>query len=330
MFWLVVFIVALALVFNFVNGMNDAANSIATIVGTRVLPPGLAVLWAAFFNFAAVFTFGVAVAGTIGKGIVDPAVVDAWLVLSALVGAIIWSYACTAMGLPISVSHALIGGLAGAAITKSGMHVLNAAGLLKVALFIFLSPLLGMVLSYFLMVAMFWIFRRSTPRKVDRVFRVGQLVSSAAFSLGHGSNDAQKTMGIIAVLLFSTGYIDTFYVPLWVILAANGTIALGTLAGGWQVVRTMGMRLTALQPVGGFCAETGGAISVFLASFLGVPVSTTHTITGSIIGVGSTLNVSAVRWGIAGRIVWAWLLTIPCSAFVSAVVYAILHATALT
>ena len=310
-------IIAIALAFDFINGLHDAANSIATVVSTRVLPPKWAVAWAAFFNFAAAMLFGVAVAKTIGKGIVDPSIITPWLVLAALTGAIAWSYGCTLFGLPISVSHSLIGGLAGAGVAHSGTQVLLSGGLLKVALFIVLSPLLGLVLGYVLMIAMFWIFRRWSPRRVDRLFRVGQLVSSAAFSLGHGSNDAQKTMGIIAVVLFSTGHIDHFYVPLWVVLAAYSAIALGTLAGGWRVIRTMGMGLTALKPVGGFCAETGGALSLFLASFLGVPVSTTHTITGAILGVGSTINASAVRWGVAGRIVWAWVLTIPCSAFIS-------------
>ncbi|MBI5503056.1 MAG: inorganic phosphate transporter [Deltaproteobacteria bacterium] len=320
MLTLVIIVIVLALIFDFVNGMNDAANSIATVVSTRVLPPWLAVAWAAFFNFAAAILFGVAVAKTIGKGIVDPAIITPWLVLAALVGAIVWSAGCTEFGLPISVSHSLIGGLAGAGVAHSGTQVLVGSGLLKVVLFIVLSPLIGLVLGYLLMIAMFWIFRRSTPRRVDRIFRVGQLVSSAAFSLGHGSNDAQKTMGIITVLLFSTGHIDHFYVPLWVILAAYSAIALGTLAGGWRVIRTMGMGLTALKPVGGFCAETGGAASLFLASILGVPVSTTHTITGAILGVGSTVNASAVRWGVAGRIVWAWILTIPCSAFIAGTV----------
>ena len=319
---LVIGIVVLALLFDFVNGMNDAANSIATIVGTRVLPPGLAVLWAAFFNFVAAFVFGVAVAKTIGQGIVDPTVVTRWVVLAALVGAIVWAYACTHFGLPISVSHALIGGMAGAAVIKAGTGALIASGLTKVLLFIVLSPLIGLVLGFVFMVAIFWIFRRSSPGRVDRIFRVGQLVSSAAFSLGHGSNDAQKTMGIIAALLYSSGYLGTtFYVPTWVIFASYASIALGTLAGGWQVVRTMGMRLTALKPVGGFCAETAAAVSILGASLAGIPVSTTHTITGAIVGVGSTVRASAVRWGIAGRIVWAWIFTIPCSALVAAGVW---------
>ena len=330
MLTLVIIGVVLALVFDFVNGMNDAANSIATIVGTRVMRPGLAVVWAAFFNFVAAFIFGVAVAKTIGKGIVDPAVVSQWLILAALVGAITWSYACTHLGLPISVSHALIGGLAGAAVIKAGFGALLGAGLAKILLFIVLSPVIGLVLGFLFMVAVYWIFRRSTPRGVDRIFRVGQLISSAVFSLGHGTNDAQKTMGIIAALLYSSGYLgNTFYVPIWVVLAAHTAIALGTLAGGWRVVRTMGMRLTALKPVGGFCAETAAAVSILGASLAGVPVSTTHTITGAILGVGATRGTSAVRWGVAGRILWAWLLTIPCSALLAAGVWWVFYATGL-
>jgi PiT family inorganic phosphate transporter len=322
---LVIFLVALALLFDFINGMNDAANSIATIVSTRVLAPWMAVIWAAFFNFAAAFLFGVGVAKTIGKGIIDPAVVNEWTILATLLGAILWGYACTHFGIPISISHALIGGLAGAGVAKAGASVLVMSGLTKVVMFIVLSPLIGLVAGYLLMVAIYWIFRRASPRRVDRVFRVGQLVSSAAFSLSHGTNDAQKTMGIITVLLFSTGCIDSFEVPTWVIFSAYAAIALGTMAGGWRVVRTMGMRLTALQPVGGFCAETGGAIAVFTASAAGIPVSTTHTIAGAIVGVGSTVNASAVRWGVAGRMVWAWILTIPCAAFVSALAWWLIH-----
>jgi len=322
--------VALALLFDFVNGMNDAANSIATVVGTRVLPPGLAVAWAAFFNFAAAFLFGVAVAKTIGKGVIDPAIVTPWVVLAALFGAVVWAYACTHFGLPISVSHALIGGLAGVAIVKAGTCALNQAGLLKITLFIVLSPLLGLLLGFLFMVAVLWIFRRATPGRVDRLFRVGQLVSSAAFSLSHGANDAQKTMGIIAALLFASGYLgDTFYVPLWVVFACYAAIALGTLAGGWRVIRTMGMRLTALKPVGGFCAETAAAASILVATAAGIPVSTTHTITGSICGVGATVRASAVRWGVAGRIVWAWVLTIPCAGLVGAALWLVFHATGL-
>ncbi|NMC69419.1 MAG: inorganic phosphate transporter [Myxococcales bacterium] len=322
--------VALALLFDFVNGMNDAANSIATVVGTRVLPPGLAVAWAAFFNFAAAFLFGVAVAKTIGKGVVDPAVVTRWVVLAALVGAILWSYACTHFGLPISVSHALIGGLAGAALVKAGTCALNGSGLFRIAVFIVLSPLIGLVLGFLLMIGVLWLFRRATPGRVDRLFRIGQLVSSAAFSLSHGANDAQKTMGIIAALLFASGYLgDTFYVPTWVVFASYTAIALGTLAGGWRVIRTMGMRLTALKPVGGFCAETAAAASILAATAAGIPVSTTHTITGSICGVGATVRASAVRWGVAGRIVWAWVLTIPCSGLVAAGLWWLFDATGL-
>jgi PiT family inorganic phosphate transporter len=283
------------------------------------------VIWAAFFNFAAAFLLGVGVAKTIGKGIIDPAVVNEWTILATLLGAILWGYACTHFGIPISISHALIGGLAGAGVAKAGASVLVMSGLTKVVMFIVLSPLIGLVAGYLLMVAIYWIFRRASPRRVDRVFRVGQLVSSAAFSLSHGTNDAQKTMGIITVLLFSTGCIDSFEVPTWVIFSAYAAIALGTMAGGWRVVRTMGMRLTALQPVGGFCAETGGAIAVFTASAAGIPVSTTHTIAGAIVGVGSTVNASAVRWGVAGRMVWAWILTIPCAAFVSALAWWLIH-----
>ncbi len=315
-------IVSIALLFDFVNGMNDAANSIATIVSTRVLSPRLAVLWAAFFNFAAVFGFGVHVATTIGKGIVNVTVVNEYLILSSLIGAIIWAYTCTHYGLPISVSHSLIGGLMGAALIKAGPGSLLYPGIFKISLFIFLSPLIGMILGFFLMVGVTWIFRRTSPDRVDRTFRIGQLVSSAIFSLGHGTNDAQKTMGIIALTLYSAGYLgDTFYVPLWVIVSAYLAIALGTYLGGWKVVRTMGMKITLLRPVGGFCAETGSAAVLLGTAMAGIPVSTTHTIAGAIIGVGATRRLSAVRWGIAGRIVWAWILTIPSAALVSALVY---------
>jgi PiT family inorganic phosphate transporter len=314
---LVIAIIALALLFDFLNGMNDAANSIATVVSTGVLPPRLAVAWAAFFNFAAAGLFGVRVATTIGRGIVDLGVVDPWLILAALMGAILWTYLCTHLGLPISVSHALIGGLAGAAIVKGGFGVLILPGVAKVAAFIVLSPLIGGVLGFLFMILVFWIFRSTQPRQVDRHFRVGQLLSSAAYSLGHGLNDAQKTMGIITVLLFSAGYLPEFHVPLWVIFSSYSVIALGTLTGGWRVVHTIGVRLTKLRPVNGFCAETAGACSIFIASHFGIPVSTTHTIAGAIAGVGSTSRISAVRWGVASRIVWAWVLTLPCAAIVS-------------
>jgi len=319
---LVVAIIALALLFDFLNGMNDAANSIATIVSTGVLPPRLAVVWAAFFNFVAAFGFGVRVATTVGKGIVHVAVVDSWLILAALLAAILWVWICTSFGLPISVSHALIGGLAGAGVAKAGWGAMIVPGVVKVAVFIFVAPMLGMVLGFTLMVLVFWIFRRTHPRRVDGMFRVGQLVSSAAYSLGHGLNDAQKTMGIIAVLLFSSGYLgDEFRIPVWVIVSCYTVIALGTATGGWRVIRTMGVRLTRLKPVGGFCAETAGALSIFSATFFGIPVSTTHTIAGAIAGVGSAHRVSAVRWGVAREIVVAWVLTLPATALVAAGVW---------
>jgi len=322
---LVILIIAIALLFDFLNGMNDAANSIATVVSTRVLSPRIAVLWAAFFNFVAAFGFGVHVANTIGKGIVDPTVVTPLLILAALVGAVVWTHLCTRVGLPISVSHALIGGLAGAGVARAGFGCLVTSGLTKVAVFIVLSPLIGMVVGALLMIAVSWLFRGTSPHRVDSLFRVGQLLSSAAFSLGHGTNDAQKTMGIVAVLLFTSGYLgDTFYVPIWVVLIAHTAIALGTLAGGWRVIRTMGVKLTDLRPVGGFCAESSGALMLIGTALGGIPVSTTHTIAGAIMGVGATRRLSAVRWGIAGRIVWAWVLTIPTTAVVSALAYAAL------
>lgn len=322
MLTLVLIIIILALVFDFLNGMNDAANSIATIVSTGVLPPRLAVLWAAFFNFIAAFGFGVHVAATIGRGIIDVAIVDEYLILSALIGAIVWTELCTRYGLPISVSHALIGGLVGAGMAKGGFAVLVLGGITKVTLFIFLSPLFGLILGYINMLIVMWGVRRTAPHRVDRVFRVGQLLSSAAFSLGHGTNDAQKTMGIIALVLFTSGYLgDTFYVPTWVILSAHAAIALGTYMGGWKVVRTMGMKLTHLRPVGGFCAETAAATMLLGTALGGIPVSTTHTVAGAIMGVGATRRLSAVRWGVAGRIIWAWILTIPASAGVAAVAY---------
>jgi PiT family inorganic phosphate transporter len=325
MLTLTLFIVVLALLFDFVNGMNDAANSIATIVSTRVLSPRLAVAWAAFFNFAAAFGFGVHVADTVGRGIVDTAVVTPTLILAALVGAILWSYLCTVYGLPISVSHALIGGLAGAGLAKAGPAALVVSGLVKVGIFIVLSPILGLVMGALLMILVSWIFRAVSPFRVDRFFRVGQLLSSAAFSLGHGTNDAQKTMGIIAVLLDTTGYIDHFYVPVWVILSAYTAIALGTLAGGWKVIRTMGVKLTDLRPVDGFCAETAGATMLLGTALGGIPVSTTHTIAGAIMGVGATRRLSAVRWGIAGKIVWAWFFTIPAAALVGGLLYTLFN-----
>jgi len=309
---IIIITVGIALLFNFLNGMNDAANSIATVVSTKVLPPLVAVIWAAFFNFAAVFFFGVNVAKTIGTGIVEPSIINEYIVLAALIGSVIWTYACTFMGLPISVSHALIGGLIGPALIVGGTGILISSGIIKVALFIVLSPIIGLILGYFLMILTMLVFRNQAPMKVDHIFRGLQLVSSAVFSFGHGTNDAQKTMGIIAVLLFSTGRLGAeFYVPLWVILTSYASISLGTLFGGWKVIKTLGLNLTDLKPVHGFSAETAGAITIIGSSLAGIPVSTTHTITGSIMGVGMTRRLSAVRWGIAWKIALAWVLTIP-------------------
>ena len=324
---LLIIVIVVALGFDFVNGFHDAANSIATVVSTRVLTPRMAVIWAAFFNFAAFFVFHTAVANTVGKT-VDPAVVSEAVVFAGLVGAIAWNLTTWWLGLPTSSSHAIIGGFAGAGVAKAGFGVLNAASVEKTILFIFLSPLIGLALGFLLMLANMWIFRRSTPARVDNLFRRLQLVSAAAFSLGHGGNDAQKTMGIISALLVGAGYLKleadgSLPMPLWVVFAAYTAISLGTLAGGWRIVKTLGQRITALKPVGGFSAETAAAGSLYLATFLGVPVSTTHTITGAIVGVGSTRRLSAVRWGVAGRIVWAWLLTIPAAAVMAAVAYAI-------
>ena len=319
----VVALIGVALIFDFINGFHDAANSIATVVSTRVLSPGKAVIWAAFFNFVAAFTFGTAVAKTVGSGLVDINIVTFAVIFAGLVGAIVWDLITWYFGLPTSSSHALIGGYAGAAVAKAGFAAIIPGGWSKTLLFIVLAPLIGMVLGFFIMVAVLWIFRWFSPSRVDRWFRRLQLLSAAAYSLGHGGNDAQKTMGIIAGVLFAGGYISTFRIDLWVILMAHAAIALGTLSGGWRIIHTMGSKITKLQPVGGFAAETAGAISLFTATHLGVPVSTTHTITGAIIGVGSIRRLSAVRWGVAGRIVWAWILTIPASAFISAVTYKI-------
>jgi PiT family inorganic phosphate transporter len=322
---IVIITIVIALGFDFLNGMNDAANSIATIVSTKVLSPLLAVLWAAFFNFAAAFIFGVHVATTIGKGIVDVNMVNEYIVIAALLGAIVWVYGCTYLGFPISVSHALIGGLIGPILFMAGPSALIANGIIKVALFIVLSPFIGMALGYLVSVTTMYLFRKRSPKKVDSLFRVLQLFSSAIFSLGHGSNDAQKTMGIIAVLLYSTGYLGSeFYVPTWVIFAAYTSIAFGTITGGWKVIKTLGMGLTNLKPFQGFCAETAGAITIIGNSLAGIPVSTTHTITGSIMGVGMTKRLSAVRWGVATNIVWAWVLTIPGSMLFSWLFYLVI------
>ena len=316
-------IILVALTFDFLNGFHDAANSIATVVSTRVLSPRHAVVWAAFFNFIAAFGLSLSVAGTVGKGIVAPGAITNLVILAGLAGGIVWNLVTWYYGLPVSSSHALIGGLIGAALVAGGARALVWAGINKTLLFIVLSPLIGLLLGFALMVAMYWIFRRATPTRVDRMFRRLQFVSSALVSLGHGTNDAQKTMGVIAALLFANGYLgSTFYVPAWVVLAANATIAAGTLAGGWRIVKTMGMRITKLEPVGGFCAETAAAFSILGATFGGIPVSTTHTIAGAIMGVGATRRLSAVRWGVAARIVWAWVVTIPAAGAVAAVTYA--------
>ncbi|WP_411878123.1 anion permease [Polaromonas sp. YR568] len=330
--WVVFLLVFLAIAFDFMNGFHDAANSIATVVSTGVLKPGQAVLFAAFFNFLAYFIFHLSVAATIGKGIVMPGVVDTHVVFGALMGAITWNIVTWFYGIPSSSSHALIGGIVGAVIAKAGASALIASGVFKVVAFIFVSPLLGFLLGSLMMVAVAWVCRRTTPSKADRWFRRLQLVSAGAYSLGHGGNDAQKTAGIIWLLLIAatTSNVQglpvwmmatTEHLPIWVVIVCYIAIGFGTMFGGWRIVKTMGQRITKLKPVGGFCAETGGALTLFLATALGIPVSTTHTITGAIVGVGSTQRASAVRWGVAGNIVWAWIFTIPASAFVAAIAY---------
>jgi inorganic phosphate transporter, PiT family len=334
----VVCIVAVALVFDFINGFHDSANSIATVVSTRVLSPGKAVFWAAFFNFVAAFAVGTAVAKAIGKGLIDISIVDPNVILGGLLGAIIWDLVTWYLGLPSSSSHALLGGYAGAAIAKAGFGALILSGWVLPVAFIVISPILGMLIALTLTVGLSWLLQRAPPGPVDRVFRRLQLVSAALYSLSHGANDAQKTMGIIVSLLVSTqasfvnqtGWLSHLYlpsadhIPLWIILSAHTAIALGTAAGGWRIVKTMGTRITRLRPFGGFCAETAGGITVLLASNLGVPVSTTHTITGAIVGVGAAQRLSAVRWGVAKRIVWAWILTMPMSAAIAALAYLLL------
>jgi len=337
----VVFVLAILLVafaFDFVNGFHDSANSIATVVSTRVLSPSLAVVWAAFFNFVAAFGFGTAVAKTMGSGLIHVELIDPQVIVAGLIGAIAWDVITWIYGIPSSSSHALMGGYAGAAIVKAGAGALVPSGWINPILFIVLSPLIGFALGLVMMVGVGWTFRRARPRQIDSWFRKFQLVSAAAYSLGHGTNDAQKTMGIVVGLLFSAQaafkdfplrflHITSMAViPIWVILWAHAAIALGTLAGGWRIVRTMGQRITKLRPYGGFCAESAGAISIFIASHFGIPVSTTHTITGAISGVGATQRISSVRWGVAGRIVWAWILTIPAAAVIAAIVYLMLHA----
>jgi inorganic phosphate transporter, PiT family len=319
------FIILVALVFDFLNGFHDAANSIATVVSTRVLSPQKAVLWAAFFNFVAAFVLGTHVAKTLGSGMIDLKVVSHDVVLAGLLGAITWNLITWYYGIPVSSSHALIGGYAGAAMAKAGPSAIIAAGWVKTLEFIVLAPLIGAFLGFFLMVAVTWIFRRWNPFRLDQLFRRLQLVSAAFYSLGHGGNDAQKTMGIITGTLVASGYLRTFEVPLWVILISHAAIAFGTMFGGWRIVKTMGTKITKLQPFGGFCAETSGAITLVGATLWGIPVSTTHTITGAIMGVGATRRLSAVKWGVAGRIVWAWVLTIPLAAGVAAVSYQFLR-----
>ena len=317
-----IFLILLALSFDFLNGFHDSANSIATVVSTRVLSPKIAIIWAAFFNFIAFLFFGLHVANTIGKGIIDIAVMDKGIIFAILIGACGWNIITWYFGLPTSSSHALIGGMIGSALIKSGPGSLIWAGILKTVAFILISPALGFILGVGFGVIVYWIFRKSSPLQVDHIFRKGQLVSAAFYSLGHGGNDAQKTMGIVASLLFSSGLLGgKFYIPFWVVISCYTAIALGTMSGGWRIVKTMGQKVVKLRPVDGFCAEMGGAITLIVSSLFGIPVSTTHTITGAITGVGSLKRLSAVRWGVAGRILWAWILTIPCSAAISALTY---------
>jgi PiT family inorganic phosphate transporter len=335
-FTVVVLLISIALVFDYINGFHDAANSIATVVATRVLTPFQAVVWAAFFNFVAAFVFGTAVAKTIGKGFVDLNLVTPYVIMAGLAGAIVWDLITWWLGLPTSSSHALIGGYAGAAIARVGLlrgfgHSIEALNLTSQGEWPFTlkmiigAPLIGLVAAYLLMIVVYWLFRKSTPSKMDRYFRKLQLLSAAAFSLSHGSNDAQKTAGIITSVLFTSRYLKTFEVPFWVLMAAHAAIALGTMSGGWRIVRTMGGRLTRLKPRSGFCAETGAAISVLLSTYLGTPVSTTHAIAGAIVGVGSIQRMKAVRWGLATNIVWAWVLTIPAAATIAFLSFCLLH-----
>ncbi len=321
----IVVVVFVALVFDYINGFHDAANSIATVVSTRVLSPGQAVVWAAFFNFVAAFFFGTAVAKTVGKGMVDLEIVTYGVILAGLTGAILWNIITWYWGLPTSSSHALFGGYAGAAVAKAGFGAIIVSGWTKTLVFIVVAPVVGLVVGLTVMTSIFWIFRNNAPSGVDRWFRRMQLTSAAAFSLMHGANDAQKTMGIITGALVAGGYLSTFEVPFWVVLAAHTAIGLGTLSGGWRIIKTMGSKITKLQPVGGFAAETGAAVSIYIATALGVGISTTHTITGAIIGVGATRRVSAVRWGVARQIVWAWILTIPASATIGAISFYLIH-----
>ena len=318
----IVLLILLALVFDFLNGFHDSANSIATVVSTRVLSPRVAIIWAAFFNFAAFAFFGLHVANTIGRGIIDIAIIDKHIIFGTLVGACGWNIITWYFGLPTSTSHALIGGMIGSALVKTGPKALVWSGILKTVSFIFISPAIGLILGLGIGIMVYRIFRNSSPMKVDHIFRKGQLVSAAFYSMGHGGNDAQKTMGIIASLLFSAGLLGgAYHIPSWVVIACYGAISVGTMFGGWRIVKTMGQKISKLKPVDGFCAEFGAAITLFISSAFGIPVSTTHTITGAIVGVGSLKRISAVKWGVAGQIVWAWILTIPCSAIISALAY---------
>src|SRR5512142_528099 len=323
--WSLLLIIAVALAFDFLNGFHDAANSIATVVSTRVLSPQKAVVWAAFFNFAAAFLLGTHVAKTVGKGMVDLSVVTSEVILAGLLGAIVWNLITWYYGIPVSSSHALWGGYAGAAIAKAGPRAIIASGWVLPLAYIVIAPLVGLVLGFLLQVLVTWLFRSWHPFRLDKLFRRLQLLSAGLYSLGHGGNDAQKTMGIITGLLVTSGYLKTFDVPLWVELLSYATIALGTMLGGWRIVKTMGPKITKLQPFGGFCADTARAITLFWATASGIPVSTTHTITGAIMGVGATRRLSAVKWGVAGRIVWAWVLTIPLAAAMSALTYYVVH-----
>jgi PiT family inorganic phosphate transporter len=323
--WVLLLIILVALAFDFLNGFHDAANSIATVVSTRVLSPQKAVVWAAFFNFVAAFVLGTHVAKTLGKGMIDLSVVTQEVVLAGLIGAILWNLITWYYGIPVSSSHALIGGYAGAAIAKAGWGAIVTSGWTKTLQFIVLAPLIGMVLGFALMTGVTWLFRRWNPFRLDKLFRRLQLLSAGLYSLGHGGNDAQKTMGIITGLLVASGHLRRFEVPLWVILISHAAIALGTMFGGWRIVKTMGSKITKLQPFGGFCAETSGALTLVGATLFGIPVSTTHTITGAIVGVGATKRLSAVKWGVAGRIVWAWVLTIPLAAAMAAASYFLLR-----
>jgi len=325
MFWFAILICAVAFLFDFFNGFHDAANSIATVVSTRVLTPRVAVVWAAFFNFVAAFTFGTAVARTMGKGMIRLEAVDLYVILAGLLGAIFWDIITWYWGLPVSSSHALIGGYAGAAVTKAGWGVVLLRGWSRTVLFIFLSPAIGLVLGAALMIGVYWLFRRWPPRRLDRYFRKLQLLSAAAYSFGHGTNDAQKTMGIVAGTLFTAGILKSFEIKFWIVLMAHAAMGLGTLAGGWRIVKTMGMRITKLRPVGGFCAETAAATCLLTTAVAGIPVSTTHTIAGAIMGVGSVNRLSAVHWGVARNLVWAWVLTIPAAGLMSALIFWVLR-----